>query len=138
MPERRVVDTSVVSLFLKAATPPDAAAYRPHLAGRDLTISFMTLAELHGWATAHRWGAATLGAMTRYIGHTYTVRHSDAALCRRWAAVWAGERAAGRTLSTADAWIAATALELGVPLVSHNRRHFQHVPGLALISEAPL
>jgi hypothetical protein len=39
-----VVDTDVVSLTFKRDTR--ASLYRPHLDGRQLTISFMTVAEL--------------------------------------------------------------------------------------------
>jgi predicted nucleic acid-binding protein len=41
----------------------------------------------------------------------------------------------GRPISAADAWIAATALHLGAPLVTHNRSHFIGVDGLNVISE---
>jgi predicted nucleic acid-binding protein len=37
---------------------------------------------------------------------------------------------------TADAWIAATALQLGVPLVTHNVGDYAGVSGLAILSEA--
>jgi len=46
-------------------------------------------------------------------------------------------RRSGRPIATADAWNAATALLLGLPLVTHNRSHFAHVAGLTIISEAP-
>ena len=36
-----------------------------------------------------------------------------------------------------DAWVAATALRHSLPLVTHNRRHFEHIPGIQSISEAP-
>jgi predicted nucleic acid-binding protein len=36
-----------------------------------------------------------------------------------------------------DLWIAATAIRYSIPLLSNNRRHFEEVPGLVLISEAP-
>jgi predicted nucleic acid-binding protein len=42
-------------------------------------------------------------------------------------------QAAGRRIEYADAWIAATALLYGVPLVSHNRSDYLGVPGLKLI-----
>jgi predicted nucleic acid-binding protein len=35
-------------------------------------------------------------------------------------------------LDVADALIAATALEHGLPLITRNRRHFERVPGLRL------
>jgi tRNA(fMet)-specific endonuclease VapC len=41
----------------------------------------------------------------------------------------------GRPISAADAWVAATALYLGVPLVTHNQNHFIGIDGLLIISE---
>lgn len=34
-----------------------------------------------------------------------------------------------------DAWIAATALAHGIPLVAHNAAHFAHLPTLELLTE---
>ena len=33
-------------------------------------------------------------------------------------------------------WIAATALRHGIPIVTHNRQHFEGISGLTVISEA--
>ena len=49
-----VVDTDVVSFLFRRDTRADL--YRPHLVGRVLAISFMTLAELDQWALQHHWG----------------------------------------------------------------------------------
>lgn len=38
-------------------------------------------------------------------------------------------------MSLADSWIAAAALQHGLPLVTHNARHFTSVPGLTIITE---
>lgn len=57
-------------------------------------------------------------------------------LYRRWAEVTVAAERRGRRIDCADAWIAATALLYGVPLVTHNRPHYAGVPGLALISHA--
>jgi tRNA(fMet)-specific endonuclease VapC len=43
-----IVDTDVVSLIFKRDTR--ASLYRPHLDGRALTVSFITVAELQRWA----------------------------------------------------------------------------------------
>lgn len=45
-------------------------------------------------------------------------------------------RRIGREIETADAWIAATALWLQCPVVTHNRRDFSDIPWLDVISEA--
>ena len=38
----------------------------------------------------------------------------------------------GRTTGETDAFIAATALACGATLVTHNTKHFRHIPGLRL------
>ena len=40
-------------------------------------------------------------------------------------------------MAVADCWIAATALEHGLELVTHNPRDFAGIPGLIIITEAP-
>jgi predicted nucleic acid-binding protein len=42
----------------------------------------------------------------------------------------------GKPIAAADAWVAATALHLGVQLIAHNRNHFIGVDGLTVISES--
>jgi predicted nucleic acid-binding protein len=45
-----------------------------------------------------------------------------------------GARRQGRPIQTADAWIAATALHLNVPLVTHNPHDYRGVIGLTVLS----
>lgn len=54
MPERRLIDTSVLSLILKRDTR--AVNYLPHLEGRIGVLSFITLAELYRWPEERDWG----------------------------------------------------------------------------------
>jgi predicted nucleic acid-binding protein len=54
-------------------------------------------------------------------------------LCRTWAAVRYERRA--RPIDGADAWMAATALTLGCPLVTHNATDYQGIRGLVIITE---
>jgi predicted nucleic acid-binding protein len=67
----------------------------------------------------------------------FEISYADDALCRQWARLIAAVKRAGRPLPFADSWIAATALHLDLPLVTHNPHDFQDIPGLAVISEAP-
>ena len=46
-----------------------------------------------------------------------------------------GAERAGRRISCADAWIAATALRFGVPLVTHNANDYLGVADLTIINE---
>lgn len=61
--------------------------------------------------------------------------YCDRALCVRWAEATDSARRNGRPIETADAWIAATALSHGIPLVTHNPSHYLGVDGLTVISE---
>jgi predicted nucleic acid-binding protein len=129
-----VVDTDVVSFLFHNS--PLAQPYRRHLTGQLLVMSFMTLAEIrYGMLQAH-WGATRVARMEAYLKQ-FVLYGCDSDLCTTWAQVVHSERASGRVVSAQDAWIAATAIQNGVPLVSHNRRHFAGIQNLTLISEAP-
>lgn len=132
MPERRLVDTSVFSLILKRDTR--AAAYLPHLEGLIGVLSFVTLAELFRWPEERDWGPRRRTDLTLLL-EPYTVAYPDELLCRRWALLMAAMRRSGRPLPFGDSWIAATALHLDLPLVTHNLSDFEGVEGLVVISE---
>lgn len=55
-------------------------------------------------------------------------------LCRACSAVTCRARLGGRPLTTAGAWVAATAVLNGIPLVSYNRHDFVGVPDLVVLS----
>lgn len=134
MPERRLVDTSVLSLILKRDTR--AVSYEPHLDNTLGVLSFMTLAELYRWAEERDWGPRRRAGPADLL-EAYEVVYPDDGLCRRWALLVATTKRVGRPLPLADSWIAATALFLGLPLVTHNRGDFADIEGLRVISEAP-
>ena len=128
-----VVDTDVVSFLFK--NDSRAILYETHLASKELIISFMTLAELNFWTLQRNWGNAKRQQMESYL-QKFTVFHSDDELCLRWAEVIRTARRNGKPIATADGWIAATALLHGIPLVTHNGKHYAGVGGLTIISEA--
>ena len=61
--------------------------------------------------------------------------YPEPSTCTRWAEVRAEAQRGGRKIRTGDAWIAATALELGVPILTHNRADFDMLERLTIISE---
>lgn len=128
-----VVDTDVMSYVFKDDT--GAAFYEPHLAGKELIISFVTFAELQRWAIASNWGSSKRHKLGEYLS-TVVVFHSDDELCVQWAEITEDGKRRGREIQPGDAWIAATALLHDVPLVTHNRRDFDSVTGLRIISGA--
>lgn len=124
-----VVDTMVVSYIFKRK--PLAGRYRPHLDGQTPVVSFMTVAELYEGALRDRWGAEKLARLERALRRYVIVPSSDR-LARTFARV--REERRHRTISVGDAWIAATAMDLGVPLVTHDRG-FGGISDLEVISE---
>ena len=126
-----LLDTNVVSYLFKGDT--GAVAYAPLLHGNRLAISFMTVAELFEWAAIRNWGQRRLAQLEQTLV-AYTVIPVDVELCCLWGTLRAQQQAAGRTIAARDAWIAATALRHGLPLVTHNPSDFQHIPKLEIRS----
>jgi tRNA(fMet)-specific endonuclease VapC len=127
-----VVDTDVVSFLFKRDTR--AQAYRQHLVGHAPTISFMTLAELDQWVLEHNWGSTRRERLTEHL-RSYAVQGWHRELSRWWATVRVSARRAGKPIQAADAWIAATALVLNAPLLTHNPHDFIGIHGLQVITE---
>jgi predicted nucleic acid-binding protein len=96
-------------------------------------ISFMTLAEMDRWVLEAHWGEARRQRLREYL-ERFVVLPYDRDLCTKWADVTVAAQACGRRIDCADAWIAATALITGAPLITHNRNDYLGVPGLTLIS----
>lgn len=129
----RVIDTDVWSYIYKKTD--EAKLYEPHLFGNVLVVSFQTRAELLRGAISAGWGARRRLHLESRL-QRYVVEHSSDALCLRWAEAIDSARRGGRPIAPADAWVAATALHLGVPLITHNKNHFIGVDGLTVISES--
>lgn len=128
-----LLDTNVVSFLLKEDTW--AKIYAPYLEGRILILSFMTVAELFQWAIIRNWGAQRMEQLELTL-QAYTVLPFDLSLCRKWGEIRAKCRAAGHPISPQDAWIAATALQYNLSLITHDSTDFAIVEGLRLISVA--
>lgn len=130
-----VVDTDVFSALL---APESALArrYDPILVGRPVFLCFQTVAEVRFGAVQRGWGARRLRQLDAEIGLATTVQSGPEliAVCvePRAACVRSGH-ALGQREHDADRWVAATALRLGLPLVS-NDRIFENAPGVRLAS----
>jgi predicted nucleic acid-binding protein len=82
---------------------------------------------LRGWGNRRR-------LLLEQFMRRFELVYADNDLCTVWARIRADARAAGRALSPQDAWIATTALSLDAPLATNNRRDFEHVRKLRLLS----
>ena len=103
--------------------------------GFELIASFMTLAEIRQGALDANWGPRKCDVLETYLAD-FSVLHSDSLLCSTWAAVRNESSRKGRQMSSADAWIAATALVLSAPLVTNNPKDYRHLDKLQLVSAA--
>src|SRR5438445_774143 len=94
-----VVDSDIVSYQFKRDSR--AARYAPHLAGRQCFVSFITLAELDGWALERRWGTARRTKLNRHL-RKFAVLYGDRLLCSWWAEATYRARRNGRPINPAD------------------------------------
>jgi len=129
---RLVVDTDVASFVFKWH-PNFAPRYVRIIRGFELVLSFMTLAEMGQGALNANWGQRKCDLLEEYLGD-FSVLHSDNRLCSTWAAIRNESARKGRPMSSADAWIAATALVLPTPLVANNPKDYHHLDNLQLVS----
>jgi tRNA(fMet)-specific endonuclease VapC len=123
-----LVDTTVVSYLLKEHSL--APLYRERLEGTLPGVSFMTVAELYCWPLQRGWGEKRVAELKDHLSRYVVLAHDDA-MSWLWAQLMSSK---GRPMSFPDAWIAATALRYGVPLVTHNARHFDHIGELEVIT----
>jgi predicted nucleic acid-binding protein len=126
-----VVDTDVVSFLFKSH--PLAPAYQTILAGRPLAVSLITLAEIEYGMEAKNWGANRRDLMRRFLGR-FTPLLPDAETARLWARIKSAREKKGRPITFADARIAAAALQLNVPLATHNARDYAGIPNLVVLT----
>jgi tRNA(fMet)-specific endonuclease VapC len=121
-----IVDTNVVSFIFK--NDSRSAAYESDIDGRETGISFVSVAELYRWAVQRAWGQKRIDDLRTEL-RRYLVLPPDEAIAWNWARI---KGIKGHPMSSEDAWVAAAALHFGLPLLTHNRKHFEHV-----ISHAP-
>jgi predicted nucleic acid-binding protein len=129
-----IADTNVVSYFLKK-NDPLSFEYERLLSSYSVHIAFMTVAELNAWAEKNGWGARGRLQLWHILSSLPVLPCSKnvAEVVDR---VRDQRKRAGRPMSAADAWIAATAIYFDAPLATHDG-NFVETPGLRVISANP-
>lgn len=127
-----LVDTNVVSYVMKGDLL--GKAYAPHLQGKLLAISFITVAEMYCGAEKARWGRKKRSQLESTL-RNLVVRPYDHEIAKRYGIIVAERERKGRPISFNDAWIAACAVKHRVPLVTHNAKDFEEISDLNLIFE---
>jgi predicted nucleic acid-binding protein len=92
--------------------------------------------EIYFGADKKGWSSKTLSTFMERL-KAVVVIPSDNDVCREYGKLKAKLREAGSVVADNDLWIAACALRHSIPLISNNRKHFEKITGLHLISLAP-
>jgi len=133
-----VLDTDVWSHLyaVKRRQHPDLGDWVRLLTGKTVVIAAQTRAEVLVWLRLRDLGEQRRTAVLSQLDNTPTVP-VDEAVIQRYARLTADARVRGDGLSdkahTADRWVAATALTLGVPLLSLDQI-YRNDPDLLLLS----
>ncbi len=126
-----LVDTNILSYAYKRDTR--AEPYIEILTKSIIFYNFQTLAELKYWSVTSNWDRRKWQEFEDFLSG-YTLVPQQAETTTHWVTAMNYTRPIGRKMFSADAWIAATALELGVPLVTHNQKDFFGIEGLEIVS----
>lgn len=92
----------------------------------------MTIAELALWPKRNQWGPKRSLELSKHLARYETI-FPNVETCDLWAEITSRSYATGRVVAGADAWIAATAIQWGLPLVTTDYGDFHHIRGLTLV-----
>lgn len=127
------MDTDVFSFLMNGSGY--AALYQPHVQGKLIAVSFITVGELYFGAKKKGWGSAKIADLKVRL-RTVTIVPYDDSVCVTYAGIKTLCEAKGKVVGANDLWIGACAIRHSMPLVSNNFKHFNGIPGLVLRSES--
>jgi len=131
-----VVDTMVISWLFDERPNPLADRYRDLIGSARVLLAFQTVMELRFGALRAGWGELRRRRLERGIAELMVTRPDDA-MITACAQLRAGCQRIGHSLGDklhdGDRWVAAVAIRLRCPLVSHDTI-FKGAPGLNLIT----
>jgi predicted nucleic acid-binding protein len=128
--ERIVVDTNVLSYCFRQRRL--GKCYEQCLVGKITCVACVTLEELYFGARRGNWGDPRRRALEAFI-QEYELLPVTVGIAKISAHIRAQRTRVGRPLDKTDAWIAATAISHGLPLLSHDK-DFDGIEGLHLIT----
>ena len=82
------------------------------------------------------WGSARRDLMHRFLAR-FTPLLPDSETAVLWARIKSNCEKKGRPITFADAWIAAAAVQLNVPLATHNVGDYAAVDALTILTAQP-
>ncbi|HNZ33733.1 MAG TPA: type II toxin-antitoxin system VapC family toxin [Syntrophales bacterium] len=131
-PTKLIVDTNVVSYLMRGGAL--ANLYAPHLQGKLIAVTFITVGEMYYGAEKKHWGEQKRKQLETTL-RNFVVIPYDHEIARCYGRLVAEREHQGRPISCADAWIAACAVRHAAPLVTHNADDFEKITDLQLVTE---
>jgi tRNA(fMet)-specific endonuclease VapC len=113
-----ILDTNIVSYLQKGGL--EGEAYLPHVQGKLLSITFITVGEMYYGAEKANWGEKKRNELETTL-RNYMVIPYDHEISRCYGRLVAERKRNGKPIAPNDAWIAACAVRHSVPLVTHQR-----------------
>ena len=113
-----VLDTTIASFLVNKN--PIIAPYIPHLIGATPILCFQTAGEMRYGALKSHWGQKRKQILEHFLQDTEII-HSDDNLTQIWADLMHQSHRIGRRLEAGDCWIAAAAMRLNAPLLTHDK-----------------
>jgi tRNA(fMet)-specific endonuclease VapC len=129
-----LIDTDVLSYIYNEHSL--ARDYKDVLQDFQGFIALQSVAEMQYGAFLGKWGQARFEKLEKYLANYETIEPTTTTAVY-WAQLQVQVRTVGRHIAPGDAWIAATALEHDLALVTHNVKDFESVQGLQIISLNP-
>ena len=137
-----LVDTDVYSSF--RAVIPLGRPYKRHLDGHHLALSFITVGEQYAGyikkISKGEWPESHMQKLEALLRSAVIVPY-DVEICRTYGDLknkLTNPDGSHRAIGPNDLWIAACAVRHSLKLATNNRAHFENIPGLDIICEAPL
>jgi predicted nucleic acid-binding protein len=128
-PRAVALDTDAASLLMRRDLPQELGSL---ISGATLCVTFVTVGELYKGAFKRGWGPKRVAAMEAWLRNVIVLPYT-AGVARTWGRLVAECEKSGRPLPANDSWIAACCMQWQIPLMTLNRRHFEGIPGLALV-----
>jgi predicted nucleic acid-binding protein len=129
-PQAVLIDTNVISYLYR--NNAQAQPYRLALLGRRGLYSFQTYAELRVWSA--NWSSPKRAHLERWLQRHFGFLAHTPDVTEQWIKATLSAKRNGYPIAAADAWIAATAINSGLLLLTADKNDFLGVDGLKLLA----
>ena len=125
-----LLDTDIC-VFLISGREPNVRLRMQDIPAADVAISAVTKGEMYSGAARSQQSARTLARQFDFFSRYVSLPFDDAA-AQEYGQIDGLLKSRGMSIGALDTQIAAIALTHNLTLVSHNTRHFNRIPALAI------